>query len=174
MNHFKLIILTMSFLIIISCEKDDICPDSTQTTPQLVVTFYDAIDPQQSKTVESLAVYAIKESELILIENINGINTDSIAIPLRNDIGVSNFRFIKNYSVENDIIFGDLNHVYIDYEMTDIFISRACGFITNYSILSLVPYDILQDPPVIGWIDGYEIVNPIVTNENQAHVKILH
>jgi len=174
MNHFKLIILTMSSLIIISCEKDDICPDSTQTTPQLVVTFYDAIDPQQSKTVESLAVYAIKESELILIENINGINTDSIAIPLRNDIGVSNFRFIKNYSVENDIIFGDLNHVYIDYEMTDVFISRACGFITNYSILSLVPYDILQDPPVIGWIDGYEIVNPIVTNENQAHVKILH
>ena len=174
MNHFKLIILTMSSLIIISCEKDDICPDSTQTTPQLVVTFYDAIDPQQSKTVESLAVYAIKDSELILIENINGINTDSIAIPLRNDIGVSNFRFIKNYSVENDIIFGDLNHVYIDYEMTDVFISRACGFITNYSILSLVPYDILQDPPVIGWIDGYEIVNPIVTNENQAHVKILH
>lgn len=174
MNHFKLIILTMSSLIIISCEKDDICPDSTQTTPQLVVAFYDALDPQQSKTVESLAVYAIKDSELILIENINGINTDSIAIPLRNDIGVSNFRFIKNYSVENDIIFGDLNHVYIDYEMTDIFISRACGFITNYSILSLVPYDILQDPPVIGWIDGYEIVNPIVTNENQAHVKILH
>ena len=173
MNHFKLILLTMSFLII-SCEKDDICPESTQTTPQLVVTFYDLLDPQQSKTVESLAVYAIKDSELILIENINGINTDSIAIPLRNDIGVSNFRFIKNYSVENDIIFGDLNHVYIDYEMTDVFISRACGFITNYSILSLVPYDILQDPPVIGWIDGYEIVNPIVTNENQAHVKILH
>ena len=173
MNHFKLILLTMSFLII-SCEKDDICPDSTQTTPQLVVAFYDALDPQQSKTVESLAVYAIKDSELILIENINGINTDSIAIPLRNDIGVSNFRFIKNYSVEGNIIFGDLNHVYIDYEMTDIFISRACGFITNYSILSLVPYDILQDPPVIGWIDGYEIVNPIVTNENQAHVKILH
>ena len=173
MNHFKLILLTMSFLII-SCEKDDICPESTQTTPQLVVTFYDLLDPQQSKTVESLAVYAIKDSELILIENINGINTDSIAIPLRNDIGVSNFRFIKNYSVEGNIIFGDLNHVYIDYEMTDVFISRACGFITNYSILSLVPYDILQDPPVIGWIDGYEIVNPIVTNENQAHVKILH
>ena len=49
MNHFKLIILTMSSLIIISCEKDDICPDSTQTTPQLVVAFYDALDPQQSK-----------------------------------------------------------------------------------------------------------------------------
>jgi len=173
MNHFKLILLTMSFLII-SCEKDDICPESTQTTPQLVVTFYDLLDPQQSKTVESLAVYAIKDSELILIENINGMNTDLIAIPLRNDIGVSNFKFIKNYSVEGNIIFGDLNHVYIDYEMTDVFISRACGFITNYSILSLIPYDPSVDTPVVEWIGGYEIINPIVTSENQAHVKILH
>ncbi len=169
MNHFKLILLTMSFLIIISCEKDDICPDSAQTTPQLVVTFYDALDPQQSKIVESLAVYAIKDSELILIENINGINTDSIAIPLRNDIGVSNFRFIKNYSVENDIIFGDSNHIYVDYEINDVFISRACGFITNYSLLS-----ILNDNYADTWITESEIVNPVVTNENQAHVKILH
>ena len=159
----------MSFLIIISCEKDDICPDSTQTTPQLVVTFYDALDPQQSKIVESLAVYAIKDSELILIENINGINTDSIAIPLRNDIGASNFRFIRNYSAENNIIFGDLSHIYIDYEMTDVFISRACGFITNYSLLS-----ILNDNYADTWITESEIVNPVVTNENQAHVKILH
>ena len=159
----------MSFLIIISCEKDDICPDSAQTTPQLVVTFYDALDPQQSKIVESLAVYAIKDSELILIENINGINTDSIAIPLRNDIGASNFRFIRNYSVENNIIFGDLSHIYIDYEMTDVFISRACGFITNYSLLS-----ILNDNYADTWITESEIVNPVVTNENQAHVKILH
>ena len=162
----------MSFLIIISCEKDDICPDSTQTTPQLIVTFYDVLDPQQSKIVESLAVYAVKDSELILIENINGVNTDSIAIPLRNDIGVSNFKFIKNYSVENDIIFGDQNHIYIDYEISDVFVSRACGFLANYSISSLIL--VLQDYPIVEWIGGYEIVNPIVTNENQAHVKILH
>jgi len=172
MNYFRLIILTMSFLIIISCEKDDICSDSTQTTPQLIVTFYDVLDPQQSKIVESLAVYAINDSELILIENINGINTDSIAIPLRSDIGVSNFKFIKNYSIENDIIFGDQNHIYIDYEISDVFVSRACGFIANYSILSLIL--VLQDYPIVEWIGGYEIVNPIVTNENQAHVKILH
>ena len=119
-----------------------------------------------------MAVYAIKDSELILIENINGINTDSIAIPLRSDIGVSNFKFIKNYSVENDIIFGDQNHIYIDYEISDVFVSRACGFIANYSILSLIL--VLQDYPIVEWIGGYEIVNPIVTNENQAHVKILH
>jgi len=172
MRTYRLVLLIISIIIITSCEKDDICSESTRTTPQLVVTFYDILDPQQSKIVESLAVFAIKDSELILIEDINGINTDSIAIPLRNDIGVSNFKFIKNYSVENNIIFGDQNHVYIDYEITDVFVSRACGFIANYSILSLILE--LQDYPIVEWIGGYEIINPIVTNENQAHVKILH
>ena len=133
MNSYRFLLL---IIFITSCEKDDICPESTQTTPQLIITFYDATAVEQSKTVESLAVYAEKNSELILIENINGINTDSIAIPLRNDIGLSNFKFIKNYSVENDVIFGDSNHIYIDYEMTNEFISRACGFIANYSITS--------------------------------------
>jgi len=174
MRTYRLLLVILSIIIISSCEKDDICSETTQTTPQLIITFYDAADIEQSKTVESLAVYAIKNSELILIENINGINTDSIAIPLRNDIGVSNFKFIKNYSIEDDIIFGDINHVYIDYEINDVFISRACGFIANYSITTLLPYDIMQDPPVSGWINGHEIATPIVTNENQAHVKILH
>ena len=53
--------------------------------------------------------------------------------------------------------------------MTDVFISRACGFITNYSLLS-----ILNDNYADTWITESEIVNPVVTNENQAHVKILH
>ena len=53
--------------------------------------------------------------------------------------------------------------------MTDVFISRACGFITNYSLLS-----ILNDNYAGTWITESEIVNPVVTNENQAHVKILH
>ena len=171
MNSYRFLLL---IIFITSCEKDDICPESTQTTPQLIITFYDATAVEQSKTVESLAVYAEKNSELILIGNINGINTDSIAIPLRNDIGLSNFKFIKNYSIENDVIFGDSNHIYIDYEINDVFISRACGFIANYSITTLLNYDTLADPPITGWITGYEIINSTVTNENQSHVKILH
>ena len=49
----------------------------------------------------------------ILIETINGINTDSIAIPLRNDIGISNFKFYKNHSQVDGVIEGDENHIYI-------------------------------------------------------------
>ncbi len=166
------LVLIVSIIFLTSCEKDDICPESTQTTPRLVITFYDVDNTQERKNVESLAIYAVRDNELILIEDIDGVTTDSVAIPLRNDIGISNFKFIKNYSVENDIIFGDQNHIYIDYEINNVFVSRACGFIANYSILSLIL--VLQDYPIVEWIGGYEIVNPIVTNENQAHVKILH
>ena len=168
------LILIVSIIFLTCCEKDDICPESTQTTPRLVITFYDIDNTQERKNVESLAVYAVRDNELVLIEDISGITTDSIAIPLRNDIGVSNFKFIKNYSVENDVMFGDSNHIYIDYEINDVFISRACGFIANYSITTLLNYDLIADPPITGWITGYEIINSTVTNENQSHVKILH
>ena len=168
------LILIVSIIFLTGCEKDDICPESTQTTPRLVITFYDIDNTQERKNIESLAVYAVRDNELVLIEDISGITTDSIAIPLRNDIGVSNFKFIKNYSVENDVMFGDSNHIYIDYEINDVFISRACGFIANYSITTLLNYDLMADPPITGWITGYEIINSTVTNENQSHVKILH
>ena len=168
------LILIVSIIFLTGCEKDDICPESTQTTPRLVITFYDIDNTQERKNVESLAVYAVRDNELVLIEDISGITTDSIAIPLRNDIGVSNFKFIKNYSVENNVMFGDSNHIYIDYEINDVFISRACGFIANYSITTLLNYDLMADPPITGWITGYEIINSTVTNENQSHVKILH
>tara|TARA_Y100000746_G_scaffold69381_1_gene57826 strand:- start:5486 stop:6001 length:516 start_codon:yes stop_codon:yes gene_type:complete len=168
------LILIVSIIFLTGCEKDDICPESAQTTPRLVITFYDIDNTQERKNVESLAVYAVRDNELVLIEDISGITTDSIAIPLRNDIGVSNFKFIKNYSVENDVMFGDSNHIYIDYEINDVFISRACGFIANYSITTLLNYDLMADPPITGWITGYEIINSTVTNENQSHVKILH
>ena len=35
------LILIVSIIFLTSCEKDDICPESTQTTPRLVITFYD-------------------------------------------------------------------------------------------------------------------------------------
>ena len=61
------LILIVSIIFLTGCEKDDICPESTQTTPQLIITFYDATAVEQSKTVESLAVYAEKNSLVIML-----------------------------------------------------------------------------------------------------------
>ena len=134
--HFY-ICLIISFSLLVACEKDDICAETTPTTPQLVITFKDANNINESKAVESLAVYAIENNELTLIETINGVNTDSISIPLRNDIGISNFKFYKNHSDIDGVIQGEENHFYLDYNIVDIFVSRACGFINNYIDLSV-------------------------------------
>ena len=88
--HFY-IYLIITFSMFVACEKDDLCAETTPTTPQLIISFKDANNTSESKVVESLAVYAIKNNNLILIETINGINTDSIAIPLRNDIGAVSY-----------------------------------------------------------------------------------
>ena len=172
--HFY-IYLIITFSIFVACERDDLCAETTPITPQLIISFKDANNTSESKVVESLAVYAIKNNNLILIETINGINTDSIAIPLRNDIGVSNFKFYKNYSLTDGEIEGEQNHIYLDYSTTEVFVSRACGFINNYNDLSVFTYDPnVFGPPTVNWISGYEIINPIVENENQAHVNIFH
>ena len=165
------LVLMLSF----SCESDDICPESTLTTPRLVVTFYDVDNPEERKNIKSLGVYIVKNGELILLSEINGLNTDSIAIPLRDDESVSNFKFCKDYSEDTTVIPSGLpNHLYFDYEINETFISRACGFVNNYNLSLALPYDPADTTDPTNWISKVIILNNSVINENQSHVKILH
>ena len=171
----KYLFLFLIILTIYNCESDDICPESTLTTPRLIVTFYDVDNPEERKNVESLGVYIVKNSELMLINEINGINTDSIAIPLRDDESISNFKFCKDFSEDITVIpSGFPNHIYFDYEISESFVSRACGFINNYNLSVALPYEPLDTPGTTNWISEVIILNDSVTNENQSHVKILH
>jgi len=171
----KYLVLFLIILTIYNCESDDICPESTLTTPRLIVTFYDEENPEERKNIESLGVYIVKNNELILINEINGINTDSIAIPLRDDESVSDFKFCKDFLEGiTEIPSGSPNHVYFDYETNETFISRACGFINNYNLSVALPYDPSDTPGFTNWISEIIILNDSVTNENQSHVKILH
>ena len=171
----KYLVLILIIITIYNCESDDICPESTLTTPRLIVTFYDEENPEERKNIESLGVYIVKNNELMLISEINGINTDSIAIPLRDDESVSNFMFCKDFSDDVTVIPSGLpNHVYFDYEINETFISRACSFINNYNLSIALPYDPFDTPGSTNWISELIILNNYVTNENQSHVKILH
>ena len=163
------------FLTLLYCESDDICPESTPTTPRLIITFYDVENPESKKNIESLGVYTVNNGELNIIEGINGLNTDSIAIPLRDNESITNFKFCKDFSEDITVIPSGLpNHVYFDYEINEIFVSRACGFINNYNLSIALPYDPTATPGPTNWISEIIIINDSITNENQSHVKILH
>ena len=159
---------------LLTCESDDICPESTQTTPRIVITFYDINNPNEKKNVESLGIYTVNNGQINIIEGFEGINTDSIAIPLRDDELESNFKFSKDFSDATVIPSGQTNHVYFNYEINEIFVSRACGFINNYNLSLALPYDPADASDPTSWISDIIILNDSITNENQSHVKILH
>ena len=165
----------MLILLFFACESDDICAELTNSTPRLIITFYDMENVETRKDVENLAIYAIKDGQLIPVNEINGTTTDSINIPLRNDQSVSNFKFYKDFSLVENVPSGTVDHLYIDYDISEIFISKACGFINNYNLLNFLPYDPFENPsPPANWISGYLIQNNLIENENQSHVKIFH
>lgn len=144
---FHIFILLIAFS---SCEKDDICIKAT--TPMLVIRFYDINNPETTKSVNSLTVWAINKDSIY--EN---KATDSIAIPLNLN--------------ENNTIYKLQSGTFIDeisfnYDRNDIFVSRSCGYKTIFENLSIQTSNI--------WIKEYLINNSTIENETSAHINIYH
>ena len=140
------------------CEPDDICLAETPGTPQLVVVFYDAIQPEIKKEASNLQVKGFGfETEIH-----NG-TTDSIVIPLRTIENETAFVFTKT---ENDIAFEE--EITFKYETYDRFISRACGYQKNFTNIRSERLN------SIVWINDIEIIKDSISDTNNTHVKILH
>ncbi len=149
------------------CEKDDICVDGD--TPLLVVNFYDSEDPSSGKNVTSLRVIGIGNGDPVGTFN-DRSNRDSIQLPLRTDAPRTGFVLIRASASDSEgVETGNRDTVYFDYEITEDFISRACGFVPNFENLQA---DIQDDLSI--WIDSIQIVNPSVQSIQTTHVAIYH
>src|SRR6056297_1184608 len=70
-------------LLFQGCQRDDICPEATQTTPLLVLRFYDAEERDSPARPTNLSIRStVNDSIKTLYQR---INQDSIGIPLRTD-----------------------------------------------------------------------------------------
>ena len=162
------ITLVFLLLFLLSCEKDDICVDGD--TPYLIIRFYDKDDPEATKAVTSLRITGDGLSDPL--STVNRITTDSIAVPLRALESTTVFAFISD-SVDDDdgLETGNTDIITLNYQVEEVFISRACGYIANYNDLDL---DVADDGDL--WIatELTEIINTTVTNEAAAHIHIYH
>lgn len=140
-------------LAILSCEKDDICIEST--TPNLILRFYDAADDITIKQANNVYVWMIDNDTLNSYMN---VSTDSIAIPL--DPNHDNSTYIIQQNEVNDTIT-------LNYSRNDIFVSRSCGYKTTYERLNF--QDITDN-----WIQRITIENQTIENEAAAHIHIYH
>lgn len=153
-SYFIVLLATAFF----SCEPDDICLAETPGTPNLIVVFYDDNNPEAKKSVSDLQVKGIDTEEIA-----HTGTADSIAIPLKTKLSTTSFVFtttINNTSSTDTIT--------LNYDTQDIFISRACGYQTNFNNLT---YE-LSNSAV--WIKKIEIVNTSISDIKTTHVKILH
>lgn len=178
LNTYSLFFI-VCLLAISGCQRDDICPESEDTTPLLIIRFYDAQEREELRVPQNLGIKAIDNDEYVSVRNENNrdqiityerFTGDSLAIPLKTDADLTSFEFtINNNSAEqepDDQKNTDI--VTFTYGRNEEYINRACAYKVNYVGLKVERQP--GDDDI--WIQDIQIENTIVEDQNQAHVSI--
>ncbi|UOK41938.1 MULTISPECIES: DUF6452 family protein [Flavobacterium] len=161
----RLTIIALSLLLansFWSCEKDDICPEGTPTTPNLVIEFYDAAHPENLKPVTNLAVVAPGFSTGFAYTGVS-----KIEVPLKTNEDQTILQFIQNGSDTNPAN-DNIDVLTFNYDRNDIYVSRACGYKT---VFQLTEDPILTDDGS-PWVLSRFVAQPNIQYENETHIKI--
>jgi hypothetical protein len=148
-----LVLMIVLILTFLSCEKDDICIENT--TPKLIIRFYDDTDRTELKQLNNMFVWVVEYDS---IERYNNVTLDSIAIPLNLSEDITKF-VIENNAVKDTIEFS--------YARNDIFVSRSCGYKTIFEELQI-------NTNSLNWIKNTEIINSTIENDTAAHINMYH
>lgn len=173
MKHYLFpIVLFLCLGFLSGCEKDDICSEDIPTTPRVIVDFYEYLNPSVPKTFSKLEVFETDTPQRLLVYE----NAGQILLPLRTDSEVSSYVFRLTYTnINMEITNEDL--VEIRYTKDDIYISRACGYKSNFTLSDSEPLD--PNPKVSDngsdelWIKELIVRQAVITNENETHLDIL-
>lgn len=178
MNRYALSLITICFIALSSCERDDICSATTPTTPNAIITFYDVSNISTLKSVTGLRI--IGEGQVDALSTVNVVTTDSIAIPLRTTMNSTKYTFHKDYTYDDngtpedtsdDVIGGNPDIVTFNYALDEIYVSRSCGYKTIFRNFTIEVEDDGDN-----WIQTLLNVTDNITieNESQAHINIRH
>lgn len=169
MNMEKTALLGLLLSIfVLGCEKDDICSDTTPTTPRLIIDFYDFSNPTLSKNVTNLAI--IGEGMDTPYKTYNGVS--KIQVPLDVSQDLSKYKFVLNYNNSNpDFVNTDLME--FDYSRYQVYISRACGYKTLFTLNDTTPFIHTDAATPDGlWMRNITVVQPAISSEDETHLTI--
>ncbi|SHG16713.1 hypothetical protein SAMN05444396_105170 [Flavobacterium segetis] len=155
-----------------SCEKDDICDANTPTTPRLVISFYDFLNPSILKNVTNLKVVGEGMTSGVLINGSEITNLNSIALPLKTVGTTTTFSLTLNSGNSNPVLV-DEDIIKFDYSTQELFVSRACGYKTVFTLDPINPYT-HTDPIAANqkWIKFISVEKNNIDSENETHIKI--
>jgi len=146
-------LIILALILMLSCEKDDICLENT--TPYLMLKFYSFENDTLVKTIDIDSIRVLNKG---LISNYTAKSFDSIQIPL--DIN----QYTTSYQITSE---KTTDTIYFSYDRKDIFVSRSCGYKTNFENLAI-------DSTTNNWIKAYNINTTIIDNDTTAHINIYH
>ena len=165
MKKIQLLLICLFTITFSSCEKDDICDATTDTTPRLIVEFFDILNPTVKKNVTNLAVKELNTSTSLVFTG-----TSKIQIPLKTNQDLTKYSFILN---STDVAIKNEDFLLFNYSRQTVFVSRACGFKTNFNLDSTTPFIKTETSIPDGyWIQNVVIATSNITTEKETHVKI--
>jgi Family of unknown function (DUF6452) len=169
-NHQSLKIMKRIFLLLFAvslagCEKDDICDETTSTTPQVVIEFYNAASPNTLRNVSNLKIVA--DGFTTALSGTTGVS--KIKVPLQINAETTTWQFIEN-GLDTDATNDNTDVLTFNYGHTDVFVSRACGYKTIFNLTNSNTNLVTTDAD--NWIDNITIIQPNIETENETHIKI--
>ncbi|WP_178984981.1 DUF6452 family protein [Winogradskyella helgolandensis] len=200
MRSLKILVLLIA-IALINCERDDICAATTQTTPRLIIEFYDASETDELLNVSRITVYRegiftdedgvttepIEESDKIITEYddedsyVFNVNNNKIALPLLVD-AEGQPQITVRYVLEKDtdlriededpLTNSNIDIIEISYNTEFVYVSRACGYKSNFNSLGVAR--ISDDDQWITNIEIEETTQSSIQDENTTHVRIYH
>jgi len=149
----RLLKILLTFSVLISCEKDDICIEGSENTNRVTIGFID----NESKNPTGINLSLIKgvNNDSIISEEFSG---DKLKLPLMVNSNQTKYILEQNEIRDTLIIFHQTSHLYLN---------RSCGFKSNFLIKS--DTEIIKES---GWIREISIVQDSIFNEEKTNIFI--
>lgn len=185
MKRYSSYFLIFGILVcLLGCQRDDICPTSTNVTPLLIIRFYDNDTPGDPVAPQNLSIRELSENNdsirWVSYVDSNGNKdsifrkaVDSITIPLRTDSNLTRFEFILNTVIDSDGNISENSNrdtLTFSYDRQLEYLNRACAYRTRY--VNLKMNRVIESPDSLNWVKDFQVEENIVEDENQAHVSI--
>ncbi len=185
MKRYSSYFLIFGLLVcLLGCQRDDICPTSTNVTPLLIIRFYDNESPDDPVPPQNLSIRELTEENDSLrwvsyVDN-NGNKdsifrkaVDSISIPLRTDSNLTRFEFVLNTVIDSEGNISENSNrdtITFSYDRQLEYLNRACAYRTRF--VNLKVNQNREIPDSLNWVKNIQVEENIVEDENQAHVSI--
>lgn len=159
----KLVFLSVLVaIVLIGCQKNDICIESMPSTPRVVIEFRDADRPVRIKAVSSFNLREIDTDQFYYEEPVS----DTLAfMPLPTNKESVTFELIIH---QNDSTALKRSIVKVNYSPEEEYVSMACGFRNRFSHLEASTTE-------NEWIKDLKIPDStLVDNEETTHIYIYH